>query len=126
MRIHHFGVKVRDVDKAMFFYTQVLGLKRMETVTLAGQPFYFVGDGYMMLEIEPAYDEERLNCDHGFGHLALSVDNLEEYCRELRGHEVTFLLEPSQFIPTRKIAFIQDPEGNAIQLIEFIDADVTD
>jgi lactoylglutathione lyase len=120
MQIHHFGVKVRDVGKAMDFYTRVLGLKLMETVTLAGQPFYFVGDGKMMMEIEPAYDEERLNCDHGFSHLALSVDNLEEYCKNLKEQDVTFILEPSQFIPTRKIAFIADPEGNAIQLIEFI------
>ncbi|HPF44084.1 MAG TPA: VOC family protein [Syntrophomonadaceae bacterium] len=120
MRIHHCGVKVRDVEKAMDFYTRVLGLKLMETVTIAGQNFYFVGDGSMMLEIEPAYDEERLICDHGFGHLALAVDDLEAYCQGLRKHEVVFLMEPSQFIPTRKIAFIQDPEGNAIQLIEFI------
>lgn len=120
MQIHHFGVKVRDVDKAMDFYTRVLGFKLIETVILAGQPFYFVGDENMMLEIEPAYDEERLDCDHGFNHLALSVENLEEYCQGLKEHEVTFLMEPSQFIPTRKIAFIADPEGNAIQIIEFI------
>lgn len=120
MQIHHFGVKVRDVGKAMDFYTRVLGLKLMETVTLAGQPFYFVGDGRMMMEIEPAYDEDRSDCDHGFSHLALRVENLEEYCKQLKEHEVTFILEPSQFIPTRKIAFIADPEGNAIQLIEFI------
>lgn len=124
MRIHHFGLRVRDVQKAMDFYTRVLGFKLMETVTLAGQPFYFVGDGNMMLEIEPAYDEERLSCDQGFGHLALCVDNLDEYCQKLKEHRVTFMMEPSQFIPTRKIAFIQDPEGNAIQLIEFIDVAV--
>ncbi len=121
MRIHHFGVRVRDVGKAMDFYTRVLGFKLIETVILAGQPFYFVGDENMMLEIEPAYDEERQKCDHGFGHLALCVDNLEEYCRKLKEHAVTFIMEPSQFIPTRKIAFIEDPEGNAIQLIEFIE-----
>lgn len=125
MRIHHCGVKVRDVEKAMDFYTRVLGLTLMETVTIAGQNFYFVGDGSMMLEIEPAYDKERLNCDHGFGHLALTVDDLEEYCGQLRENEVVFLLEPSQFIPTRKISFIQDPEGNAIQIIEFIDTHTT-
>lgn len=121
MQIHHFGVKVGNVEKAMDFYTRILGLRLMETVTLAGRPFYFVGDGQMMLEIEPAYDEERLVCDHGFSHMALKVENLEEYCQRLKEHEVNFLMEPAQFIPTRKIAFIADPEGNAIQLIEFID-----
>lgn len=120
MQIHHFGVKVKNVDAALNFYYHVLGFTIQETVSMGGQNYYFVGDGIMSLEIEQSYQPGESSFDNGFSHFAITVDDLESYCQRLKEHSVKFQLEPSQFRPDRKIAFIEDPEGNAIQLIEFI------
>ncbi len=120
MQIHHFGVKVKNVEAALHFYGDVLGFSIQETVSMGGQNYYFVGDGNMSLEIEQSFLPGENSFDNGFNHFAIAVDNLESYCRRLKEHSVKFQLEPSQFRPDRKIAFIEDPEGNAIQLIEFI------
>lgn len=120
IKIHHFGVKVQDVERARDFYTRVLGLQTHETVDLNGNKFYFVGDGELMLEIEQAYAPGPREYDNGFGHLALTVDDIEATAAHLRAHAVSFVLEPCQLRDDRKIAFIADPEGNLLQLIEFI------
>lgn len=120
MRIHHFGVKVRDVEKALHFYKEILGLDLQEVVDLGGNQFYFVGDGSVSFEIEQSFQPGDHSFDSGFSHLALQVENLQEYCQQLKQKSVRFQLEPSQFRADRKIAFIEDPEGNAIQLIEFV------
>jgi len=121
MRIHHFGVKVKDVEASLKFYSEILGLTLQEIVSMGGQNFYFVGDGTVCLEIEQAYQVGTISFDDGFSHLALEVEDLEAYCQRLRDYSVHFQLEPSQFRPDRKIAFIEDLEGNAIQLIEFLE-----
>lgn len=120
MQIHHFGVKVKNAEVVLQFYCDVLGFSIQETVSMGGQNYYFAGDGNMSLEIEQSYMPGESSFDNGFSHIAIAVDDLESYCQRLKEHAVKFQLEPSQFRPDRKIAFIEDPEGNAIQLIEFL------
>jgi catechol 2,3-dioxygenase-like lactoylglutathione lyase family enzyme len=120
LQIHHFGVKVKNVEAALNFYCDVLGFSLQETVSMGGQNYYFVSDGFMSLEIEQSFQPGERTCDNGFSHIAITVDDLEAYCRSLKAQAVKFQLEPSQFRPDRKIAFIEDSEGNAIQLIEII------
>lgn len=120
MLLHHIGISAQDVKTMIHFYTEIIGLELMETVNLSGTDYYFVGDGRMMIEIEPAYNPGNRLYDNGFSHVALAVDDLEEYSGRLREKGVRFLLEPSQFRPDRKIAFIEDQEGNKIQLIQFV------
>jgi catechol 2,3-dioxygenase-like lactoylglutathione lyase family enzyme len=51
----------------------------------------------------------------------LAVDDLEALCSRLQDEGVKFILPPSQFRPDRKIAFIEDPDGIRIQLIQFLE-----
>jgi lactoylglutathione lyase len=121
MRIHHTGICVKDVQVSLDFYTRVLGLKQEETVVLGGNPFYFVGDGQTMIEIESCSRPGQNEFDNGIGHIALAVDDLEALCSRLQDEGVKFILPPSQFRPDRKIAFIEDPDGIRIQLIQFLE-----
>jgi aldehyde:ferredoxin oxidoreductase len=59
--------------------------------------------------------------DNGIGHIALAVDDLEVLAERLRQEKITFLVPPSQFRPDRKIAFIEDPQGIRLQLIQFLE-----
>lgn len=120
MRIHHYGINAMDTDKSLDFYTRVLGFKQEETIVLGGQNFYFVGDGNICIEIEKAWTPGASQFDNGLSHMALAVDDLEDTAARLKAEGVKFLVEPSQFRPDRKIAFIEDPDGVKIQLIEFL------
>jgi catechol 2,3-dioxygenase-like lactoylglutathione lyase family enzyme len=73
-----------------------------------------------MIEIEPASRPGQHEFDSGISHLAFTVADLESLCNHLQGEGVKFLLPPSQFRPDRKIAFIEDPDGIRIQLIQFL------
>ena len=121
MRIHHVGICVPDVEKALDFYTRVLGFRQEETINLGGVNYYFVGDGNISIEIEPSHTPGSNSHDNGIGHIALAVDDLEVLAERLRREEITFLVPPSQFRPDRKIAFIEDPQGIRLQLIQFLE-----
>lgn len=121
MRIHHVGICVPDVEKALDFYTRVLGFKQEETINLGGVNYYFVGDGNISIEIELSRNPGSSPHDNGIGHIALAVDDLDAIAEKLRQEQVTFLVPPSQFRPDRKIAFIEDPQGIRLQLIQFLD-----
>lgn len=121
MRIHHYGIAVSDMNRSLDFYTRILGFQQEETIVLGGQNFYFVGDGNISIEIEQAWSPGEPSCDSGLSHMALAVDDLFQLADRLKKEGVKFLMEPSQFRPDRKIAFIEDPDGVKIQLIEFID-----
>lgn len=121
MRIHHVGICVPDVEKALDFYTRVLGFEQEETINLGGVNYYFVGDGTIKIEIEPSHTPGKNPYDNGIGHIALAVEDLEALADRLQQEQVTFLVPPSQFRPDRKIAFIEDPQGIRLQLIQFLE-----
>lgn len=121
MRIHHVGICVPDVEKALDFYTRVLGFRQEETIDLGGVNYYFVGDGNISIEIEQSRTPGNNPYDSGIGHIALAVDDLEAIAEKLNQEQITFLVPPSQFRPDRKIAFIEDPQGVRIQLIQFLE-----
>lgn len=123
MRWDHAGIKTADLARSLHFYCDILGLEQLEIVEVLGQPFYFVGNASIRLEIEtanPTDVQADMRTQSGLYHLALAVDNLDDLAARLREHNVNFVLPPSQFRADRKIAFITDPDGVFIQLIEYI------
>ncbi len=123
MYLHHTGIKSADLKKSIDFYTRILGLEVLEEVQVLQRTFYFVGNDRTRIEIEEANPgDEMMLVDKGFGlyHLAFAVDNLEELAAHLKREKVKFIMEPAQLRADRKIAFIEDPDGVRIQLIEFL------
>ena len=54
----------------------------------------------------------------GTDHFAFRVkENFDEYCAGLKKNGVKFTMEPTQFNPSTKIAFIESPEGIAIEIL---------
>lgn len=122
MKWDHCGIRAANLERSLHFYTEVLGLELLEVVQVLDQSFYFVGNTTVRIEIEQGKTAELAAQGQtaGLYHLAFSVDDLEGLARRLREREVTFLLPPSQFREDRKIAFIQDPDGVFIQLIQYL------
>jgi lactoylglutathione lyase len=123
MYLHHSGIKSADIDKSLDFYTRILGLEVLERIDLVGRRFYFIGNDKTRIEIEQSNPgDEMINVDKGYGlyHLAFAVEDLEGLAARLKAESVRFIMEPMQLRADRKIAFIEDPDGVRIQLIEFV------
>lgn len=122
MRLDHVGIRARDVDASVRFYTEALGLTILERLTLVGREFIFVGGPDVRIEIEKAGDDDAAQdaASAGQGHFALVVDKLDERIARLRERGAKIIIPPVKLRDDRRIAFIADPDGARIQLIEFV------
>ena len=116
-RVHHMGILVSDVARAMDFYSGVLGLEQIER-----PDFGFPGAWYQLGDVQIHLLGQRPDAGatparEGLSplgrHLALEVEDYEATLAalEARGVEVFGLgAESGQM-------FVQDPDGNQIELI---------
>lgn len=125
MRILHTMIRVGDLQRSINFYTQILGMKLLRT---SENPEYqyslaFVGydDETHSSVIELTYNWGTEQYDHGnaFGHIALGVNNVAETCQNIKlaGGNVTREAGPVKG-GTTVIAFVEDPDGYKIELIQ--------
>jgi len=124
LRFDHVGIKSKDVNKSVDFYTRILGFEVIEELELLGRTYIFVGNADTKIEIEEANpDDQRIDVNSSFGlyHIALVVKEVDALAERLKGDGVKFILEPIQLREDRKIAFIEDPDGVRIQLIDFFE-----
>jgi lactoylglutathione lyase len=123
MRWNHTGLKTANLEKSIHFYCDTLGFRKLEKVEVLGRLYHFVGNDTVNIEIEVCKlsDTQADMREHtGLYHLCFTVDDLEKTAADLKQKGVTFMMPPSQFRPDRKIAFIQDPDGVIIQLIQYL------
>jgi lactoylglutathione lyase len=123
----HTMIRVRDLDRSVAFYTGLLGMKelRRREVPEGRYTLSFVGYGTNaegQAEVELTYNwdqKEPYQIGTGFGHLAVGVPDVAAACDKIRqgGGKVTREPGPVKF-GTTVIAFVEDPDGYKIELIE--------
>lgn len=115
-------VRVLDYEKSLKFYQDVLGLKLDRTMELQGATLYFLKDSVSDVEIELTYNHEAPEGGYelggNFGHFAFAVDSLDEFTEILKQNGLEYSRAPFEIKPGLKIAFINDPDGMPIELIE--------
>ena len=118
-------LRVGDLDRAIAFYTQVLGMRVLRRKDYPDGRFTNVFVGYgdetrdTVVELTHNWDTERYEIGSGFGHLALGVDDIYRTCSELRTRGAKITREPGPMKHgTTEIAFIEDPDGYKIELIQ--------
>ena len=124
-RLLHTMLRVRDLDASLRFYTGLLGMKelRRRDVPEGRYTLVFVGygDEASQAVIELTYNYGRTDYVMGdaFGHLAIGVPDVYAACDRLRAAGARIVREPGpvQF-GTTPIAFIEDPDGYRIELIQ--------
>ena len=121
----HTMIRVGDLDKSIDFYTKVLGMKLLRKVDYPGGRFTnaFVGYGpesdTAVLELTHNWDTQSYDLGNGYGHVALGVEDAKAACDKVSslGGKVTREAGPMKH-GTTVIAFVEDPDGYKIELIE--------
>ena len=123
----HTMIRVRDLERSVGFYTNLLGMKEIRRNRVEGGRYTlaFVGyddnaHGQAEIELTHNWDqEEPYEIGNGFGHLAVGVPDVAAACEKVRsgGGKVTREAGPVKF-GTTVIAFVEDPDGYKIELIE--------
>ncbi len=125
MRILHTMLRVGDLQRSIRFYSDVLGMKVLRTTDRPEQKYTlaFVGYGneseHAVLELTYNYGVDKYDLGSGYGHVAVEVPNAAAACDAVRnkGGKVTREAGPVKG-GTTVIAFVEDPDGYKIELIE--------
>lgn len=128
-RIIHTMIRVSNLEKSIKFY-ETLGMKeiRRECYPEGKFTLSFIGYGdeesNAVIELTYNHGENKYTHGSGFGHIALSVADIYKCCASLDNKGVKILREPGPMSYTASngardvIAFIEDPDGYKIELIE--------
>jgi lactoylglutathione lyase len=125
MRILHTMLRVADLDRSLRFYTEVLGMKLLRRHDYSAGKFTlaFVGFGEesmnTVIELTYNWDVDHYDLGTAFGHIAIEVDNAYSACDEIRHRGGNVVREAGPMKGgTTVIAFIEDPDGYRIELIQ--------
>ena len=125
MRLLHTMLRVTDLQRAIDFYTRVLGMTLLRTTERPEQKYSLAFVGYGS---NPDHAEIELTYNHGvhqyeigtaFGHLALGVSDVYATCERIREQGGKITREPGPVAGgTRVIAFVVDADGYKIELVQ--------
>ena len=124
MRLLHTMIRTADLERAIMFYTQVLGMRLLRRQDYPEGRFTlaFVGYGdeaeHTAIELTYNWDVSSYELGTAFGHLAIEVADVYQAVDEIRrkGGRVVREAGPMQG-GTTVIAFVEDPDGYRIELI---------
>jgi lactoylglutathione lyase len=125
MRILHTMLRVGDLQRSIDFYTKVLGMNLLRTTDRPEQKYTlaFVGYGtnpdHAELELTYNYGVDKYDLGSAYGHIAIGVEDAYKTCEQVKaaGGDVTREAGPVKGGST-VIAFVQDPDGYKIELIQ--------
>jgi len=125
MRILHTMLRVGDLERSIDFYTNVLGMRLLRRTDRPDQRYTLAFVGYgderanAVLELTYNYDVSAYDVGTGYGHIAIAVPDAAAACAAVRekGGSVTRDAGPVKG-GTTVIAFVQDPDGYKIELIQ--------
>jgi len=131
MRLLHTMLRVGDLDQSLSFYCDVLGMNKIRQKDYPGGKFTLAFVGYgdekdtAVIELTHNWETESYDIGDGYGHVALSVDNIYETCEKIRDRGGKITREPGPMKHgTTVIAFVEDPDGYKIELIQAKDKPV--
>ena len=125
MRILHTMLRVVDLEKSLGFYTGVLGMKLLRRTDYPDGKFTlaFVGctdeDRGAVIELTHNWGVEKYELGNGYGHIAIEVEDAYAACENIkqRGGKVVREAGAMKHGST-VIAFVEDPDGYRIELIQ--------
>ena len=125
MRMLHTMLRVGDLQRSIKFYTEVMGMQMLRTTDRPDQKYSLAFVGYdtedraSVIELTYNYGVDKYDQGSAFGHIAIGVDDCHAACEKIRtsGGAVTREAGPVKG-GTTVIAFVTDPDGYKIELIQ--------
>lgn len=125
MRILHTMLRVTDLEKSLHFYTEVLNMRLLRRKDYPGGKFTLAFVGYAdeseqaVLELTHNWETSEYDLGNAYGHIALSSDDIYQTCEEIKARGGEVVREPGPMKHgTTEIAFVKDPDGYMIELIQ--------
>ena len=125
MRILHTMLRVGDMQRSIDFYTTVMGMKLLRTTDRPEQKYSLAFVGYgderseAVLELTYNYGVGNYDLGTAFGHIAIAVDDAYAACEKIRAAGGNVTREPGPVKGgSTVIAFVTDPDGYKIELIQ--------
>lgn len=125
MRLLHTMLRVGDLQRSIDFYTQLMGMQLLRMTRRPEQNYdlAFVGYGsnpdHAELELTYNYGVSQYEIGTAYGHIAIGVPDVYSTCEKIRQAGGAITREPGPVKGgTTVIAFVQDPDGYKIELIQ--------
>lgn len=125
MRLLHTMLRVGNLEESLKFYTEVLGMKLLRQKDYPDGKFTlaFVGYGdesdHTVLELTYNWGVDKYDLGNAYGHIAIGVDDIYTTCNEIKARGGKVVREPGPMKHgTTVIAFVEDPSGYKIELIQ--------
>lgn len=125
MELMHMMLRVKNIEESLKFYTELLEMKVDREKRLDDSTLYFLTDEKGIIQLELTFNDETPENGYeigtGFGHLAFKVSSMDEFTQKMNALGYKYLYEPYKLSSTGStIAFVRDPDGYEIELIERI------
>jgi lactoylglutathione lyase len=118
-------LRVGDLERSITFYTEVLGMRLLRRKDYPGGRFTLAFLGYgeesdtTVLELTHNWDTSSYEIGSGYGHIAIGVEDIVAVCDQMRAKGGRVVREPGPMKNgTTVIAFVEDPDGYKVELIE--------
>lgn len=119
MKFLHTMIRVKDLERSLHFYIDLLGLKETRRAEVEAGRFtlVYLATDHGEPEVELTYNwDQKEEYSHGrnFGHLAFAVENIYEACAKLEKAGVTILRPPRD----GRMAFVRCPDNISIEFLQ--------
>ena len=122
----HVMLRVKNLKKSIDFYTQFFGLRVLSQTDYPEGQFTlaFLGfpnnSTFTSIELTYNWNESDYEKGNAFGHLAFETADIIEFCHRLKAERIEITREPGpmKYDDNETIAFIKDPDGYSIELIQ--------
>ena len=125
MRMLHTMLRVGDLERSIAFYTELLGMQLLRRKDYPGGRFTLAFVGYgserdqTVLELTHNWDTGAYDLGDGYGHIALGVEDIRGTCAGIAEKGGRVVREPGPMKHgSTVIAFVEDPDGYKVELIE--------
>ena len=124
MKYLHTMVRVTDVEASLRFYCEGLGFKEIRRSDNQGGRYTLIflspsgKDEAGTIELTYNWDPEVYTGGRNFGHLAIGVDNIYDFCKQLQDKGITINRPPRD----GRMAFVRSPDNISVELIQTGDA----
>lgn len=124
-RILHTMFRVGNLQRSIDFYTQVIGMQVLRTFDQPEEKYTltFLGFGEepntCVIELTYNYGIHKYELGDAYGHIAIGVTDIQQTVTDIKKQNIKFSLEPTRLKGGNEtIAFLTDPDGYQIELIE--------